>query len=108
MTDETTTPWPEGILGADHAGVRVFWIATQTMQELVDRLALILGEHMSDTDELKVTYNAMQSGWHEHPGHDATLFPLRRAQAPWTELQFEYSAFVVLRNRVYRPTDDDE
>jgi hypothetical protein len=38
-----------------------------SMQELVDRLALVLGEHMHDGDELHVTYNAMQYGWQEHP-----------------------------------------
>ena len=106
MNDETTTPWPDGILAAENAGVRVYWIATRTMQELVDRLALILGEHMSDTDELHVTYNAMQSGWQEHPGRPATLIPPRVAQAPWTELDFEYSAFVVLRDRAYMPDNE--
>ena len=32
------------------------------MPDLVDRLALVLGEHMHYGDELHVTYNAMQSG----------------------------------------------
>ena len=97
MSDETTTPWPDGIIAAEQRGVRVFWIATETMQELVDRLAVILGEHMSDGDELHVTYNGMIGGWREHSGHNASLFPLRGAQGPWTELEMEYSAFVVLR-----------
>ncbi len=106
MSDETTTPWPDGILAAESAGVRVFWIAAATMQELVDNLAVILGEHMGDTDELHVTYNAMQSGWREHPRRPATLIPPRVAQAPWTELDFEYSAFVVLRDRAYTADSD--
>jgi hypothetical protein len=39
------------------------------MQELVDRLALVLGEHVNDGDELHVTYNAMDaSGWHRRAG----------------------------------------
>ncbi len=99
MSDETSTPWPEGIIASEQHGVRVFWIATESMQELVDRLAVILGEHMSDNDDLHVTYNGMLGGWQEHPGLDASLFPLRGAKAPWTQLEFEYSAFVVLRDR---------
>ncbi len=99
MSDETSTPWPDGIIASEQHGVRVFWIATESMQELVDRLAVILSEHMSDNDDLHVTYNAMQSGWQEHPGHNASLIPRRGAQAPWTQLNFEYSAFVVLRGQ---------
>jgi hypothetical protein len=34
--------------------------------DLVARLALVLGEHMHDDDELHITYNAMQNGWVEH------------------------------------------
>jgi hypothetical protein len=67
------------------------------MQELVDRLALVLSEHMHDDDELHVTYNAMQSGWQDHPPTKGGL--ARRAEPGWTELRFEYSAFVVLRER---------
>src|SRR3954449_1609569 len=78
-------------------GVRVFYIAAPTIQALVDRLALVLGEHMRDGDELHVTYNAMQSGWQEHPSTKGGL--IRRPEAGWTELRFEYSAFVVLRER---------
>jgi hypothetical protein len=74
---------------AVEGGVRVFWIAAATMQALVDRLALVLDEHMTADDELHVTYNAMQSGWQHHPA--------RLMQKEWTELHFEYSAFVVLR-----------
>jgi hypothetical protein len=90
MTDASGTPDPVSeVLVAVEGGVRVFWIAAATMQALVDRLALVLDEHMTADDELHVTYNAMQSGWQHHPA--------RLMQKEWTELHFEYSAFVVLR-----------
>jgi hypothetical protein len=83
------------VIGATEGGVRVFWVAAPRMQDLVSRLAVVLGEHMTDYDELHVTYNAMQSGWQQH---DAQPRRLTRPPRPaWTELQFEYSAFVVLR-----------
>src|SRR3954449_10486524 len=78
-------------------GVRVFYIAAPTMQDLVDRLALVLGEHMRDGDELHVAYNAMQAGWTEHPPKKGNV--VRAPQQGWTELHFEYSAMVVLRER---------
>ena len=87
--DELPPEWPEGIVGAEEQGVRVFWLAAATMQDLVNRLALVLGEHMADGDELHVTYNAMQSGFRQAP-------PARDGSR-WTDLYFEYSAFVVLR-----------
>ncbi|HEY4277618.1 MAG TPA: hypothetical protein VGM91_05330 [Conexibacter sp.] len=85
------------IVLAEEGGVRVFYIAAVTMQDLVDRLALVLGEHMRDNDELHVTYNAMQSGWTEHPAKKGHV--LRAPEEGWTELHFEYSAFAVLRAR---------
>ena len=54
--------WPEDIVLGEEGAVRVFWLAAENMQGLVDRLALVLSEHMGDGDELHVTYNAMQSG----------------------------------------------
>jgi len=98
--EDAAEPGGELVL-AEEGGVRVFYIAAPTMQDLVDRLALVLGEHMRDGDELHVTYNAMQSGWTEHPprkGHR-----LRTPEQGWTELHFEYSAFVVLRTRTTTP-----
>jgi hypothetical protein len=98
--EDAAEPGGELVL-AEEGGVRVFYIAAPTMQDLVDRLALVLGEHMHDDDELHVTYNAMQSGWTEHPprkGHR-----LRTPEQGWTELHFEYSAFVVLRTRTTTP-----
>ncbi len=84
----------------------MFWIASETMQGLVDHLALVLGEHMATNDELHVTYNAMQSGWLDHPGRQGTIW--QRAKAPWTELQFEYSTFVVLRDRGHPDHADEQ
>ena len=95
--DATAATGPGELVLAEEGGVRVFYIAAATMQELVDRLALVLGEHMHDGDELHVTYNAMQSGWTEHPAKKGHL--IRPPEEGWTELHFEYSAFVVLRAR---------
>jgi len=87
--------WPDDIVVGQEGGVRVFWIKAEEMQSLVDRLALVLSEHMGAGDELHVTYNAMQNGWQEHPSTKGSVL---RAPAPgWTELRFEYSAFVILR-----------
>ena len=87
--------WPEDIVLGEEGAVRVFWLAAENMQGLVDRLALVLSEHMGDGDELHVTYNAMQSGWEEHPARKGSL--VKAPQAGWTDLRFEYSAFVILR-----------
>jgi hypothetical protein len=69
--------------------VRVFYISAPTMGDLVDRLALVLGEHMHDDDELHVTYNAMQAGWTNHPPTKGHL--IRPPQQGWIESHFEYS-----------------
>jgi len=87
--------WPDDIVLGEQGPVRVFWLQADTMQGLVDRLALVLSEHMATRDELHVTYNAMQSGWDDHPGRKGSI--VKAPQAPWTELRFEYSAFVILR-----------
>ena len=70
-SDELPADWPEGIVAAQQQGV--------------------LGEWMTDDAELHVTYNAMQSGFQHHPP--------QRDGTQWTDLHFEYSAFVVLRPR---------
>jgi hypothetical protein len=93
--DEPQPDWPQDVVVGVEGGVRVFWLQGADMQGLVDRLALVLSEHMASGDELHVTYNAMQSGWQEHPGRKGSL--VRAAEEPWTELRFEYSAFVILR-----------
>ena len=98
--EDAPTPGGELVL-AEEGGVRVFYMAAPTMQDLVDRLALVLGEHMRDGDDLHVTYNAMQSGWTDHPPKKGHL--IRPPEEGWTELRFEYSAFVVLRERQAPP-----
>ena len=95
MRDELESGWPDDIVVAEEGAVRVFWIKSEDMQGLVDRLALILAEHMGPGDELHVTYNAMQSGWREHPPRKGSV--LTQPTSGWTELHFEYSAFVILR-----------
>jgi hypothetical protein len=82
---------------AEEGPVRVFYIAAPTMQDLTSRVALVLGEHMRDGDELHIAYNAMQAGWTEHPSKKGNV--VRAPQQGWTELHFEYSAMVVLRER---------
>ena len=72
-SDELPAEWPSDVIGAEEGGVRVFWVSADTMQGLVDRLALVLGEHMADGDELHVTYNAMQSGWQDHAPRKGNL-----------------------------------
>jgi len=84
---------PDGIVGSEHLGVRVWFVTAANMQQLADSLAILLGEHMDDNDELHVTYNAMQNGSQHHAGKTG---PLHRRD-PHTELFFEYSALVVLR-----------
>ncbi len=103
MTDHEPEPPQDGnapageLVLAEEGGVRVFYISAPTMADLVDRLALVLGEHMHNDDELHVTYNAMQNGWQEHAPRKGSV--LKAPTAGWTELHFEYSAFVVLRAR---------
>jgi hypothetical protein len=87
--------WPDEVVLAEEGAVRVFWIKSEDMQGLVDRLALVLSEHMGARDELHVTYNAMQNGWQEHQPRKGSV--LKAGQPGWTELEFEYSAFVILR-----------
>ena len=95
--DELHPGWPADIVLGQEGAVRVFWLQAEAMQGLVDRLALILSEHMAADDELHVTYNAMQSGWQEHPPRRGSV--LKTPDSGWTELRFEYSAFVILRPR---------
>lgn len=78
---------------SEHDGVRVWSVTGPTQQALVDRVAVVLGEHMSDTDELHVTYTVVQNGSQERAR--GRLF---RDSETWTELSFEYSALIVLRS----------
>jgi hypothetical protein len=84
---------PEGTVAAEHLGVRVFCISASDAQQLADQLALVLGEHMASDDEMHLTYNAIQSGWHHDPGRPGWL-----GRSPHTQLYFEYTALLVLRS----------
>jgi hypothetical protein len=83
---------PDGTVGSEHLGVRVFSLTGASMQDLIDRIAVILGEHLDSADQLHVCFNAMQNGSQQHAGDK-----LLHAPRPWTELFFEYSALLVLR-----------
>jgi CO/xanthine dehydrogenase Mo-binding subunit len=85
---------PDGIVGSEHLGARVFLISAADAQGLADRLAIVLGEHMEESDEMHLTYNAMQSGWHQDPGTAGV-----RGRRSHTQLFFEYTALLVLRAR---------
>lgn len=86
---------PDGTVGSEHLGSRVFLIAAPDAQGLADRLAIVLGEHMEEGDEMHLTYNAMQSGWQQEPGRAGV-----RGRTSHTQLFFEYTALLVLRSRV--------
>ena len=61
-----------------------------------------LAARSRSTARASITYNAMQNGWQEHPPQARRL-----AKPPiegWTQLHFEYSAFVVLR-QLSSPTE---
>lgn len=96
------SPLPDGVLTSQHLGVRVWWITAPTLQEMVDRLAVVLGEHMQESDDLHVSYNGMQNGWQER-----AKVRLLREPERWTELSFEYSALVILRDRS-RPEPEED
>jgi hypothetical protein len=85
---------PDGTVGSEHLGVRVFSVSAPSMQELIDRMAVILGEHLDESDELHVSFNSVQNGSQEHAGTKLLQTP-----RPWTELFFEYAALLVLRAR---------
>jgi hypothetical protein len=77
---------------SEHRGVRVWSVQAASQQDPIDRVAVVLGEHMADDDELHITYAVVQNGSQEH------LRPrLMRNPDVWTELHFEYSALIVLR-----------
>jgi hypothetical protein len=78
---------------AEHGGVRVWSIIAPNQQQLAERIAIVLGEHMQDHDELHLTHAAVQNG---HQDKHKRRF-MRQPQT-WTELSFEYSAVVVLRD----------
>jgi hypothetical protein len=83
---------PEGTVDSEHLRVRVFCVSATDAQQLADRLALVLGEHMQNDDEMHVSYNAIQSGWQHNPGREGWL-----GRPAHTQLFFEYTALLVLR-----------
>jgi hypothetical protein len=83
---------PEGIVGSEHLGVRVFCISALGAQWLADRLAVVLGEHMATDDEMHLTYNAIETGRQHDPGRAGWL-----GRPAHTQLVSEYTAMLVLR-----------
>jgi hypothetical protein len=77
---------------AEHNGVRVWSIVAPTQQELAERVALILGEHMTNDDELHITHSVVQNG-----SQNKVQQRFLRQPEAYTELFFEYSAVLVLR-----------
>ena len=74
----------------EHEGTRTWTVWGSSHEELLRRVNLIFAEHVHEDDEFHVAYNAIQTGWREHPpssDDDSTL----------TELFFEYSALIVIR-----------
>jgi hypothetical protein len=77
---------------SEYRGVRVWSVQATSQQGLIDRVAVLLGEHMADDDQLHVTYAVVQNGSEEH------VRPrILREPNVWTELHFEYSALIILR-----------
>jgi hypothetical protein len=88
----TSAPLPDGIVGSEHLGIRVFSIGAPDAQELADRIAIVLGEHLAAGDELHITYNALNAGWQQDTGRTA-----RPERAAHMQLFFEHTALLVLR-----------
>lgn len=84
---------------SQHRGIRVWSITAGTQQELTDRIALILGEHMSDADELHITHAVVQNG-----SQNRQRARFLREPDVWTDLYFEYSAVIVLRGPAEEPS----
>lgn len=85
-------PAAHGIAGSEHLDVRVFTITADNAPQLAERIALVLGEHVGADDELHITYNALQTGWHQDAGRTGW-----RARPAHTQLFFEHTALIVLR-----------
>jgi hypothetical protein len=83
---------PDGVVGSEHLGVRVFCVAAPDPQQLADQIALILGEHLAADDEFHITYDALQTGWQHNPGRPGWL-----GRGPHIQLFLEYTALLVLR-----------
>ena len=84
---------PDGTVGSEHLGVRVFCISAPDPQQLATNSRSVLGEHMAGDDEMHLTYNGIQSGWQHDPGRTGWPGP-----SPHTQLFFEHTALLVLRS----------
>jgi hypothetical protein len=92
MTDEPVEIGLEEA-SSQHLGVRVWSVQATSQQMLIDRVAVVLGEHMDDADDMHITYAVVQNGSQER------VRPrVLREPDVWTELYFEYSALIVLRS----------
>lgn len=85
---------PPAEFSAEHRGVRVWSVQASSQQELIDRISLLPGEHMDDGDELHITHTTVQTGSQDHVR--PRLFGSAQT---WTELYFEHTALIVLRDR---------
>ena len=65
MSDEVDDVGLEEV-SSEHLGVRVWSVQAVSQQALIDRVAVVLGEHMADDDELHVTYAVVENGSQEH------------------------------------------
>ena len=73
-------------------GTRTWMIWGSSREDLLRRVTLVFAEHVHDDDEVHIAYNAMQTGWRQHP-------PNENDGSTFTELSFEYSALIVTRRR---------
>jgi hypothetical protein len=78
---------------AEHNGVRVWSVVAATQQELADQIALILGEHMTNDDELHITHAVIPTS-----SQDKIQPRFLRHSEAYTELFSAYSAVLVLRS----------
>lgn len=86
----------EQALLEEREGTRTWTVWAASREELLERVTLIFAEHIHDDDELHIAYNAMQTGWRQHPPSD-------NDGSTFTELSFEYSALIVTRRCGRRP-----
>jgi hypothetical protein len=86
----------EQALLQEREGTRTWTVWAPSREELLERVTLIFAEHIHDDDEVHIAYNAMETGWHQHP-------PNENDGSRFTELSFEYSALIVTRHRSGRP-----
>lgn len=92
MSFESDDALPSAEFSSQHRGVRVWSVQAPTQQELIDRISVLLGEHMDDGDELHMTHSVVQNGSRDYT-RNRPLGPPKT----WTELSFEHTALIVLR-----------